>query len=120
MMREPVAGLTCRHWRWVGAIQHAAKAGVATATGVEASTAYLAVAREEPHASMPSALPSPRQFCRHRRYAPPADIVTLDRAIRRYHDMPTLVDRSSAGRALVWASPRDTWWVRAPAYAPKG
>jgi hypothetical protein len=45
----------------------------------------------------------------------PADIVTLDRVICCYHDMPTLVERSSAKAVRLFGLvyPRDTWWVRA-------
>lgn len=46
---------------------------------------------------------------------PSADIVTLDRVICCYHDMPTLVDQSSAKATRLYGLvyPRDTWWVRA-------
>src|SRR6266508_3431844 len=45
----------------------------------------------------------------------PADIVTLDRVICCYHDMPALVGRSSAKATRLYGLvyPRDTWWVRA-------
>ena len=119
LMREPVAGQTLLDiGGGVGAIQHALlKAGAATATAVEASTAYLAVAREEAarqeHAE--------RIIYHHGNFVdiaatlPSADIVTLDRVICCYHDMPTLVDRSSAKAARLYGLvyPRDTWWVRA-------
>jgi SAM-dependent methyltransferase len=119
LMREPVAGLTVLDiGGGVGAIQYALlKAGAAHATDVEASTAYLATAREEAirqgHAEQIS--------YHHGNYVdladtiPAADIVTLDRVICCYHDMPTLVERSSAkaGRLYGLVYPRDTWWVRA-------
>jgi magnesium-protoporphyrin O-methyltransferase len=44
----------------------------------------------------------------------PADIVTLDRVLCCYHDMPALVQASTA-RARRWYGlvfPRDYWWVK--------
>jgi len=119
LMREPVAGLTLLDiGGGIGAIQHALlTAGAATATDVDASAAYLTMAREEAarqgHAS--------RIIYRHGNFVdiadtlPPADIVTLDRVICCYHDMQARVDRSSAkaGRLYGLVYPRDAWWVRA-------
>ncbi len=118
LVRAPIAGQTLLDiGGGVGAIQHALlKAGVATATDVDASTAYLAAAREEAtrqeHAD--------RITYHHGNFVdiaatlPSAAIVTLDRVICCYHDMPTLVDRSSAKAARLYGLvyPRDTWWVR--------
>ena len=119
LMREPVAGQTLLDiGGGVGAIQHALlKAGAATATDVDASTAYLAVAREEAARQQHAE----RITYHHGNFVeiadtlPSADIVTLDRVICCYHDMPTLVDRSSAKAARLYGLvyPRDTWWVRA-------
>ncbi len=119
LMREPVAGLTLLDiGGGIGAIQHALlKAGAMHATDVEASTAYLAAAREEAarqgHAEQIS-----YQYGNYVDLAdtiPAADIVTLDRVICCYHDMPALVDRSSAKAARLYGLvyPRDIWWVRA-------
>jgi magnesium-protoporphyrin O-methyltransferase len=118
LMREPVAGLTLLDiGGGIGAIQHALlKAGAAHATDVDASNACLAAAREEAgrqgHAE--------RVTYQHGNFVdmadaiPAADIVTLDRVICCYHDMPALVGRSSAKAARLYGLvyPRDTWWVR--------
>lgn len=44
---------------------------------------------------------------------PAADVVTLDRVICCFEDMPALVHEaaSGAGRALASAYPHDAWWV---------
>ncbi|HEX5503527.1 MAG TPA: methyltransferase [Thermomicrobiales bacterium] len=102
----------------VGAIQHELlRAGVVRAESVEASAAYLAATREEAarqgHAD--------RHTARHGDFValaaeiPPADIVTLDRVICCYRDMPTLVTASVARARQLYGLvyPRDTWWVRA-------
>jgi hypothetical protein len=119
LMREPVVGQTLLDiGGGVGAIQHALlKAGAATASDVDASTAYLAAAREE--AARQQLVE--RVSYHHGNFVDlaatlaPADIVTLDRVICCYHDMPTLVDRSSAKAARLYGLvyPRDEWWVRA-------
>ena len=46
---------------------------------------------------------------------PLADIVTRDRVICCYHDMPALVGHSAAKAARLYGLvyPRDVWWVRA-------
>jgi len=100
LMREPVAGQTMLDiGSGVGAILHALlKAEAVAATDVDASPAYLAAARAEAarqgHAE--------RITYHHGNFVDiadtlsPADIVTLDRVICCYHDMPTLAERSSA------------------------
>jgi predicted TPR repeat methyltransferase len=101
----------------VGVIQHELlRGGVTEASGVEASTAYLAAAREEAarqgHAD--------RLRLEHGNFValaptlPPADIVTLDRVICCYPDMPALVGLSVAlaREAYGLVYPRDTWWVK--------
>ncbi|HEY7020524.1 MAG TPA: class I SAM-dependent methyltransferase [Ktedonobacterales bacterium] len=91
-------------------------AGLRSATDVDASSAYLDIAREEAWRRGYG----DRVTYRHGDFvalAPelaPADIVTLDRVICCYHDMPALV-RASAAKArqlygLVY--PRDAWWTR--------
>lgn len=101
----------------VGAIQHELlRAGVDSATGVDASTAYLKAAREEADQQGHSS----RITYHHGNFvdmAPqiePADIVTLDRVICCYHDMPALVGLSvsKAVRLYGLVYPRDTWWMR--------
>jgi magnesium-protoporphyrin O-methyltransferase len=101
----------------VGAIHHELLgAGVARATDVDASSAYLAVAREESawqgHADRVS-----YQHGDFVELAPEiegADIVTLDRVICCYPDMLALVGRSAARAAKLYGAvyPRDRWWVR--------
>jgi predicted TPR repeat methyltransferase len=101
----------------VGAIQHALlKAGVSRAVDIDASSAYLSAAKSEAtrqgHAD--------RVSYKHGNFVDlassiaPADIVTLDRVICCYHDMPALVGRSAAkaGRLYGLVYPRDVWWVR--------
>ena len=91
-------------------------AGAIRATDMDASAAYLDVAREEAWRRGYG----DRVSYRHGDFvalAPEielADIVTLDRVICCYHDMPALV-RASAAKArrlygLVF--PRDEWWTR--------
>jgi SAM-dependent methyltransferase len=126
LMREPVAGLTLLDiGGGIGAIQHALlKAGAARATDVDASTAYLATAREEAARQGHTE----RITYHHGNFVdmadtiPTADIVTLDRVICCYHDMPALVERSSAKAARLYGLvyPRDTWWVRAGVRAANG
>jgi magnesium-protoporphyrin O-methyltransferase len=102
----------------IGAIQHElAKSGIARVTDVDASSAYLAAAQSE----------AARQGYRERgEYIhgnfvelapalPPAEIVTLDRVLCCYHDMPGLVRGSvaKAERLYGLVYPRDGWWVRA-------
>ena len=93
------------------------RAGVAAATDVDGSPAYVAAARDE----------AARQgvadrvtwvegdFVDQAASVGPVDLVALDRVICCYPDMTALV-QASVGRArlrygLVY--PRDTWWIRA-------
>jgi predicted TPR repeat methyltransferase len=102
----------------LGAIQHKLlAAGASQATHVDASTAYLNVAREEAERrDLAERIIHLRgDFVDLAPQIPPADIVSLDRVICCYDDMQALV-RLSAQRArrrygLVY--PRDTWWLRA-------
>jgi 2-polyprenyl-3-methyl-5-hydroxy-6-metoxy-1,4-benzoquinol methylase len=119
LMAEHIQGLTLLDiGGGVGAIQHALlKAGVSRAVDVDASSAYLSAAKTEAtrlgHAD--------RVGYQHGNFVdvadsiPPAGIVTLDRVICCYHDMPALVDRSAAKAARLYGLvyPRDVWWVRA-------
>jgi magnesium-protoporphyrin O-methyltransferase len=91
-------------------------AGLRSATDVDASSAYLDVAREEARRRGYT-----ERVTYHRgdfvALAPkiePADIVTLDRVICCYHDMPALVTASAAKARLLYGLvyPRDAWWTR--------
>lgn len=101
-----------------GAIQHVLlKTGINSAESVEAATAYLEAAREE---AKRRALDGRIRF-HHGDFVElageirPADIVTLDRVICCYHDMPAQVtlslERSRKFYGLVY--PRDTWFMKA-------
>jgi hypothetical protein len=101
----------------VGAIQHELiQAGAASGTSVEASPAYLETARGEART---------RGYTDRMRYidgdfveaqsgVDPADLVTLDRVVCCYSDMPALVDASAsrARRAYGLVYPRDNSFGR--------
>jgi magnesium-protoporphyrin O-methyltransferase len=102
----------------LGAIQHALlAAGASRATHVDASSAYLVLARREAErrglASRIATLHG--DFVALAPRLPPADLVTLDRVICCYDDMPALVRLSArlARRRYGLVYPRDTWWLRA-------
>ncbi len=102
----------------VGVIAHElARAGVRHVTSVEAAPAYLDAAREEAqrqgYAERATMLRG--DFVTLAPTIPAADIVTLDRVICCYPDMPALV-AASAGRAqrlygVIY--PRERWWTKA-------
>jgi 2-polyprenyl-3-methyl-5-hydroxy-6-metoxy-1,4-benzoquinol methylase len=91
-------------------------AGVRSATDVDASSASLDVAREEARRRGYG----DRVTYHHGNFVAlaeeiePADIVTLDRVICCYHDMPALVKASAAKarRLFGLVYPRDAWWTR--------
>lgn len=101
----------------IGAIQlEMLKAGAVQVTNVDASPAYSKVAREEA---------ARRGWGEKITYhvgnfvdlAPtlePVEIVTLDRVICCYNDMPALVQASVARARRVYAVvfPRDVWWIK--------
>jgi magnesium-protoporphyrin O-methyltransferase len=101
----------------VGAIQHELlAAGVDHVTNVEASTAYLNVAKSEIQR-----LGLTERVSFHKGdfvgLAPdilPADIVTLDRVICCYPEMEELVSLSAARARKLYGLvyPRDAWWVK--------
>jgi Methyltransferase domain len=100
----------------VGVIQHELlDAGAASATGVEASAAYLRAARDEAerrgHAERVSQHTG--DFVAVADGIAPADVVTLDRVLCCYPDMESLVGRSAdrAKRLYGLVYPRDRWWV---------
>lgn len=99
----------------VGAIPHRLlRSGARRATEVDASGAYLRAARDEAerqghmdridfrHGDFVELAPDIAQH----------DVVTLDRAICCYGDMPALVSASAdrAGRLYGVVLPRDAWW----------
>ena len=99
-------------------------AGAAGATDVDASSAYLATAREE----------ATRRGVGDRvvyRYGdvvdladelPAADVVTLDRVICCYPDLPGLLGAAlrPGPRLIGLVHPTDTWWIRAGASVLNG
>lgn len=118
LVQEGVGGLTVLDiGGGVGGIQHALlAAGAASACHADASSAYLAAAKQE---ARRRGLDDRIAFLHGDFVAlagqtPPADIVTLDRVICCYHDMPALVS-ASAQKARRWYGlvyPRDAWWTR--------
>lgn len=96
----------------VGAVQHGLMAaGASHGTHVDASGAYLAAAREEAaargHADRVCYMEG--DFVALAPQLEPADVVTLDRVLCCYHDMPALLDASAsrAGRLLGLVFPRE-------------
>ncbi len=101
----------------VGAVHHELlRSGAATATDVDASRAYIAVAREE--AERQGHLDRVRyvtgDFVAHADEVESADLVALDRVICCYPDMVSLVGRTAAlaRRRYGLVYPRDTWLGR--------
>jgi magnesium-protoporphyrin O-methyltransferase len=101
----------------VGAIQHELlKDGARSAIAIDASSAYLHVARQEAerqgHADRIAYHEG--DFVELARQLPQADIVTLEKVICCYPDVRALVGLSSAraGRLYGVVFPRNTWWMR--------
>lgn len=101
----------------LGDIQHGLlKLGVRHALNVEGSQAYVeackAEAERQGHANQIQHMHG--DFVDLAAGIPPADIVTLDRVICCYPDMPQLVSLSAqkAKRFYGLVYPRDTWWTR--------
>jgi tRNA1(Val) A37 N6-methylase TrmN6 len=101
----------------VGAIQFALlDTGLARATSVDASRAYLDAAKREAerrgYASRIDQLHG--DFVAHAPALGNFDFVTLDRVICCYPDMHALVRLAAerATRAIAWVSPRDASWMR--------
>lgn len=101
----------------IGVIQHELHAaGVSHVTGVDASSSYLALARQE--AERQGYAAAARYF--HGDFVAlagdidPADIVTLDRVVCCYPDMEALVNAAAghAKRLLGLVYPRDKWWTK--------
>ena len=102
----------------IGAIQLALlKAGVTSATDVDASTAYLAAAQTEAQREQVAGRVTYQHgdFVDLAEQVAPAGVVTLDRVICCYHDMRGLVSQSAAKATRLYGVvyPRDTWWTRA-------
>jgi Methyltransferase domain. len=101
----------------VGAVHHELlRSGAAAAVDVDASRAYISVAREEAerqgHADRVHYLTG--DFAGLADEVEPADLVALDRVICCYADMATLVGRSAtlARRRYGLVYPRDSWLGR--------
>ncbi len=102
----------------VGAVHHELlRSGASAAVDVDASRAYLAVARGEAqrqgHADRVRYIPG--DFVAIAPGLDAADLVSLDRVICCYADMPALVGRSAtlARRRYGIVYPRDSWLGRA-------
>ena len=101
----------------VGAIQHELlNAGVSNSTHVDASASYLEASRQEAE-RLGHTNNVAYAFGNFVDLAPeiqPTDIVTLDRVICCYPDMPALVNLSAARAKTFYAVvyPRDTWWMK--------
>lgn len=101
----------------VGAVQQALlAAGAKEGMGVDASPAYLEAARAE--ARERGTLDRMRfqegDVVELASNLPEVDIVTLDRVLCCYPDLPALVDASCTRARRIWAAvvPRERWWVR--------
>lgn len=90
--------------------------GLATATHVEASSAYSQAARElAAEAGWDDRVRfEVGDFLEFADRLPDADLVTLDRVVCCHPDMPGLIDRSArhARRVCALSAPRDGWLVR--------
>jgi magnesium-protoporphyrin O-methyltransferase len=119
LLAEGVAGLSLLDiGGGVGAIQHALlDAGASGAVDVDAAGAYLDAAREEGRRrGLGDRVRYVHgDFVERAAEIEPADIVTLDRVICCYPDMPALVSASAARARRLYGLvyPRDTWWVAA-------
>jgi len=101
----------------IGAIQLALlTAGAARAESVDATEAYVAAAREEAvrRGFGDRAAGRLGDFVALAPDVAAADIVTLDKVVCCYRDMPALLGRASerARRLIGLVYPRETWWNR--------
>jgi SAM-dependent methyltransferase len=104
----------------IGAVQlELLAAGAASAQSIDASPAFVAVARREAERRGLADRIVHRQgdFVALAPTVPEADVVTLVRVICCYAAMSTLVERSTdhARRMIGLVYPRDAWWSRAGA-----
>ncbi len=90
--------------------------GLASATDVDVSAAYIAAARREAEARGVGDRVAyiEGDFVDHAGDVAPADIVTLDRVVCCYPDLDALVARSAqrAVDRLGVVHPHDRWWIR--------
>jgi SAM-dependent methyltransferase len=123
LQEDAIAGMTLLDiGSGIGVIPHTLlQSGVRHALDVDASAAYLAAARTEAERL---GLADRMHFVQGNFVAlaetiPVTDIVTLDRVICCFDDMPALVGLSAAraGRLYGIVLPRDTWWLRLFAWA---
>jgi magnesium-protoporphyrin O-methyltransferase len=95
---------------------------VKTAVHIDASTAYLQAAQEEAkrRGHFERITYQHGDFVDLAASLETADIVTLDRVICCYHDMPALVNAAAAkaNQYIGLVYPRDTWWLRAASRLP--
>lgn len=101
----------------VGAIQHdLIRGGASSGASIEASEAYFEAAQEEALHNGTAKKVSFRHgdFTTTASDSDSADIVTLDKVICCYDDMPALVELSSrlARKMYGVIYPRDVWWTR--------
>jgi hypothetical protein len=101
----------------IGAIQHELlRAGAGSTVHADASTAYLEASQAEAErlGHRDRAAYFHGDFVALAPQLEPADIVTLDRVICCYHDMPALVGLSAAraGKFYGLVFPRDVWWIK--------
>jgi magnesium-protoporphyrin O-methyltransferase len=101
----------------IGAIQHELlRAGASSTVHVDASTAYIEASQAEAErlGHRDRATYFHGDFVALASQIEPADIVTLDRVICCYHDMPTLVGLSAAKARKLYGLvfPRDVWWIK--------
>jgi|TARA_Y100000310_G_scaffold131768_1_gene130900 magnesium-protoporphyrin O-methyltransferase len=101
----------------IGAIQNdLIREGVANGTSIEASEAYFEVAKEEARHNGTAEKVDFRHgdFTTTASDSDSADIVTLDKVICCYDDMPALVELSSrlARKMYGVIYPRDVWWTK--------
>jgi 2-polyprenyl-3-methyl-5-hydroxy-6-metoxy-1,4-benzoquinol methylase len=106
----------------IGAIQHELlAAGVAHATGVDASAPYLEAVREESERRGHGDRVAYRHgdFVELAESIPPVDVVTLDRVINVYPDWERLVELSAAHAQRLYGLvfPRDTRMVKIVIFA---
>jgi magnesium-protoporphyrin O-methyltransferase len=105
----------------IGAVQiELLRSGASAATSVEASSAYLQVAREEAvRASLDHRITYVHgDFVSLAGSIPDADIVTLDRVICCYDDVKALVSLSASKARRLYAAvyPKSSWWTRLPLF----
>lgn len=92
------------------------KSGIRSATGVDASSAFVHAAREEAERQNLSERTTylHGDFVEMSDGLDRADIVTLDRVVCCYDDMPALIGASTARARQFYALvyPKDTWWTQ--------